>query len=78
MSVLSYQYKSLTRGGASALGVLQVYRALESVDARKKTTFALPSPWDVTPKSVQDEKRIAARLTPSVGGLPRLTRRPLL
>ena len=75
---LSYHSKSLIQAAAKALGVSQsaVERceiSKKSVDARKKNDVFFVVALDVTLKNPQDEKRIAARLTPSV-----LTRRPLL
>ena len=71
---LSYHSKSLIQAAAKALGVSQ--SAVEhceiskkSVDARKKNDVCFVVALDVTLKNPQDEKRIAARLTPSVGGL---------
>ena len=70
---LSYHSKSLIQAAAKALGVSQ--SAVEhceiskkSVDARKKNDVCFVVALDVTLKNPQDEKRIAARLTPSVGG----------
>ena len=71
---LSYHSKSLIQAAAKALGVSQsaVERceiSKKSVDARKKNDVCFVVALDVTLKNPQDEKRIAARLTPSVGGL---------
>lgn len=71
---LSYHSKSLIQAAAKALGVSQsaVERCeinKKSVDARKKNDVCFVVTLDVTLKNPQDEKRIAARLTPSVGGL---------
>ena len=71
---LSYHSKSLIQAASKALGVSQ--SAIErceiskkSVDARKKNDVCFVVALDVTLKNPQDEKRIAARLSPSVGGL---------
>ena len=69
---LSYSGQSLAQAAAKALGVSQSAVAhceisRKSVDARKKNDVCFVVALDVTLKNPQDEKRIAARLTPSVG-----------
>ena len=71
---LSYSGQSLAQAAAKALGVSQSAVAhceisRKSVDARKKNDVCFVVALDVTLKNPQDEKRIAARLAPAVGGL---------
>ena len=71
---LSYSGQSLAQAAAKALGVSQSAVAhceisRKSVDARKKSDVCFVVALDVTLKNPQDEKRIAARLAPAVGGL---------
>ena len=71
---LSYSGQSLAQAAAKALGVPQSAVAhceisKKSVDARKKSNVCFVVALDVTLKNPQDEKRIAARLAPAVGGL---------
>lgn len=71
---LSYSGQSLAQTAAKALGVSQSAVAhceisKKSVDARKKNDVCFVVALDVTLKNPQDEKRIAARLAPAVGGL---------
>ena len=71
---LSYSGQSLAQAAAKALGVPQsavthCEISKKSVDARKKNDVCFVVALDVTLKNPQDEKRIAARLAPAVGGL---------
>ena len=71
---LDYSAKSLAQAACKKLGVVQgqiahVEIAKKSVDARKKNDVCFVVSLDITLKNPQDEKRIAARLQPSVGGL---------
>ena len=71
---LDYGNKTLITSAAKKLGVQQgqIIRAeisKKSVDARKKNDVCFVAAIDVTLKNPQDEKRIAARLAPSVGAL---------
>ena len=71
---LSYSCQSLAQAAAKALGISQSAVAhceisKKSVDARKKSDVCFVVALDVTLKNPQDEKRLAARLAPAVGGL---------
>jgi len=71
---LEYSTKTLMQAAAKKLGVTQgqiasVDVAKKSVDARKKNDVCFVVSLDVALKSAQDERRIAARLQPSVGGM---------
>ena len=71
---LSYSGQSIAQAAAKALGVSQSAVAhceisRKSVDARKKNDVCFVVALDVTLKNPQDEKRLAARLAPAVGGL---------
>lgn len=69
---LDYSHKSLIQAAAKKLGaqqgqILRSEISKKSVDARKKNDVCFVVSLDVTLKNPQDEKRIAARLVPSVG-----------
>ena len=71
---LDYTNKTLAQAAAKKLGCTQGQIAAceiakKSVDARKKNDVSFVVSIDVTLKSAQDERRIAARLAQSVGGL---------
>ena len=71
---LDYTKKTLAQAACKKLGCTQGQIACceiskKSVDARKKNDVCFVVSLDVTLKNPQDEKRIAARLAPSEGGL---------
>ncbi len=71
---LDYSNKSLASAAAKKLGCTQGQIAnceisKKSVDARKKNDVCFVVSIDVTLKNPQDERRIAARLAPSIGAL---------
>ncbi len=71
---LDYSNKTLIQLAGKKLGVQQgqIVRceiSKKSVDARKKNDVCFVASIDVALKNPQDEKRIAARLAPNVGGL---------
>lgn len=71
---LDYSNRSLIQAAAKKLGIQQGQIAhceisKKSVDARKKNDVCFVVSLDVTLKIPQDEKRIAARLSPSIGAL---------
>ena len=71
---LDYSNRTLIQQAAKKLGVQQgqIMRAeisKKSVDARKKNDVCFVASIDVTLKNQQDEKRVAARLAPSIGVL---------
>ena len=71
---LSYTDAMLAKAAAKALNiqpaqVMQCAISKKSVDARKKNDVRFVVSLDVTLKSEKDEKRIAAHMAPSVGGL---------
>ena len=71
---LDYTDKSLVSAACKKLGVTAAQVAAcavskKSVDARKKNDVCFVVSLDITLKNPADEKRIAARLNPSVGGL---------
>ena len=71
---LEYTNKTLSQAAAKKLGCTQGQIAAceiskKSVDARKKNDVCFVVSIDVALKSAQDEKRIAARLAPNVGGI---------
>ena len=87
---LDYSKKSLAQAACKKLGTTQAQLASaeiskKSVDARKKNDVCFVVSLDVALKNPQDERRIAARLQPSVGALvspytppvcPRAQKRP--
>ena len=71
---LDYAEKTLVRAACQKLGTTAAQVAScavskRSVDARKKNDVCFVVSLDVTLRSAQDERRIAARLAPSVGGI---------
>ncbi|MBQ7784628.1 MAG: hypothetical protein IJ381_00570 [Clostridia bacterium] len=71
---LQYSSKTLVQAACKKLGVPQaqiasVEIAKKSVDARKKNDVCFVVSLDASLKNAGDEKRIAARLQPSVGAL---------
>ena len=71
---LSYTKKNLTaaacrRLGVTAAQVASCAIAKKSVDARKKSDVCFVVSLDVSLRSPQDERRVAARLSPAEGGL---------
>jgi len=71
---LDYSNKALMQAAAKKLGctqgqILRCEIAKKSVDARKKNDVCFVVSMDVTLKNEQDERRLAARLAPSVGGI---------
>ncbi len=71
---LDYTKKTLAQAACKKLGCTEGQIACceiskKSVDARKKNDVCFVVSLDVTLKNPQDEKRIAARLAPSEGGL---------
>ena len=89
---LDFSNKTLASAAAKKLGVTQGQIASctiskKSVDARKKNEICFVVSLDVALKSAQDERRISARLNPSVGGIlepytppavPKLKGRPVV
>ena len=71
---LDYAEKTLVRAACQKLGttasqVASCAISKRSVDARKKNDVCFVVSLDVSLRSAQDERRIAARLAPSVGGI---------
>jgi len=71
---LEYANKTLAQAAAKKLGCTQGQIARceiskKSVDARKKNDVCFVVSIDVTLKNAQDERRLAARLAPNVGGI---------
>ena len=71
---LDYSEKTLVRAACQRLGTTAAQVAScavskRSVDARKKNDVCFVVSLDVTLRSAQDERRIAARLAPAVGAL---------
>ena len=71
---LDYSEKTLVRAACQRLGttasqVTSCAVSKRSVDARKKSDVCFVVSLDVTLRSAQDERRIAARLAPAVGAL---------
>ena len=71
---LDYAEKTLVRAACQKLGTTAAQVAScavskRSVDARKKNDVCFVVSLDVTLRNAQDERRIAARLAPSVGGI---------
>ena len=71
---LDYAEKTLVRAACQKLGTTAAQVAScaiskRSVDARKKNDVCFVVSLDVSLRSAQDERRIAARLAPSVGGI---------
>ena len=71
---LSYTKKTLTAAACKRLGVTAAQVtdcaiAKKSVDARKKGDVCFVVSLDVSLRSPQDERRVAARLNPSEGGI---------
>ena len=71
---LDYSEKTLVRAACQRLGttaaqVTSCAVSKRSVDARKKNDVCFVVTLDVALRSAQDERRIAARLAPSVGAL---------
>ena len=71
---LDYTDKSLVSAASKKLGVTSAQVTAcavskKSVDARKKNDVSFVVSLDITLKNPADEKRIAARLNPGVGGL---------
>ena len=71
---LDYTKKTLAQAACKKLGCTQGQLACceiskKSVDARKKNDVCFVVSLDVSLRSAQDERRIAARLAPSVGGI---------
>ncbi len=71
---LDYAQKTLLTAGAKKLGISPAQIASceitkKSVDARKKNDVCFVVSLDIQLKSPADEKRICAKLNPSVGGL---------
>ena len=71
---LEYSNKTLVQAACKKLGathaqIASVEISKKSVDARKKSDVCFVVSLDAALKNPQDEKRIAARLQPSVGAL---------